>query len=134
MKPTREEVEALIRQLAPGQKLDAEAAIRQCAAESSFDQDARSTCGAIGLMQLMPATAVSLKVDPHDWEQNLAGGLKYMGLLQHQYGSYPKALAAYNWGPGHMNRLLEEHPADWRAHLPAETAHYLNRILGEVTG
>jgi soluble lytic murein transglycosylase-like protein len=130
MNPTRAEIEALIRILAPGHGLDPEAAIRQCEAESSFSQAARSGCGAIGLFQLMPATAASLKVNPSDWRENIAGGLKYMGLLKHQYGSLAKALAAYNWGPGHLNQLLAAHPDEWREHLPDETARYLTRILG----
>jgi soluble lytic murein transglycosylase-like protein len=132
MTPTRPEIESLIRALAPGHSLEPDVAIRQCEAESSFDPTAKSSCGALGLFQLMPATAAWLKVDPLDWRANVAGGLRYMGMLQHQYGSFAKALAAYNWGPGHLNKLLAEHPADWRAHLPAETAHYLTRILGDA--
>lgn len=132
MVPTRAEVESLIRSLAPGHGLDPEAAIRQCEAESSFHQEARSGCGAIGLYQLMPATAKWLKVNPLDWRENVAGGLKYMGLLKQQYGTLDKALAAYNWGPGNLNKALAEHPDDWRDHLPSETAHYLTRILAEA--
>jgi soluble lytic murein transglycosylase-like protein len=133
--PTRAEVEQLIRELAPGSRVPPNLLIRQCEAESCFNQAAKSPCGALGLFQLMPATAVWLKVDPLDWRANVRGGVTYMGRLYHQYGDYAKAFAAYNWGPGHLNRLLVAHPSAWREHLPTETRRYLARILedGDAT-
>jgi len=129
MTPTREDVENFIRWLAPQLGLDSDLHLRQCQAESGFNQAAISPCGAIGLMQLMPKTAESLKVDPKDWRQNVNGGLKYMASLKKKYGEYPKALAAYNWGPGNLDKCLTAHGSDWRAFLPTETKNYLNKIL-----
>jgi soluble lytic murein transglycosylase-like protein len=120
----------MIRWLAPQFGLDCDTAIKQCQAESSMNQEAKSGCGARGLMQLMPDTAKELGVDPTRWQDNIHGGLKYMKRLKAQFGSIDKALAAYNWGPGHLSKLLSEHPGDWRAHLPLETQNYLTKIIG----
>jgi soluble lytic murein transglycosylase-like protein len=129
MNPTRTEIEQFIRWLAPQFGLDAELHLRQCHAESNFNQAAISPCGAVGLMQLMPATAAELKVDPKDWRQNVTGALKYMARLKAKYGEYPKALAAYNWGGGHLDKCIAAHGDKWREHLPAETSAYLLKIL-----
>lgn len=128
-KPNRRAIEAFIYWVAPQHNLDVGILTRQCEAESSFDPEAKSHCGALGLYQLMPATAAELKVDPLDWRQNATGAMRYMARLLKQFGSYDKALAAYNWGMGNLAKLLAAHPDDWREHLPNETQNYLKRIL-----
>jgi soluble lytic murein transglycosylase-like protein len=70
--------------------------------ESAFRPDARSHAGAIGLGQLMPATARSLGVDPHDPQQNLDGAARYLRAQLDRFGSTELALAAYNAGPGRV--------------------------------
>jgi len=67
--------------------------------ESSFNQAAVSSAGAIGVMQLMPKTAAGLNVDPTDATQNIQGGVDYLAQLYNQFGNWPAALAAYNAGP-----------------------------------
>lgn len=69
-------------------------------AESNFDPSALSRKGAIGLMQLMPATAVNLNVsDPYNPHQNIEGGAKYLRNLTGLFGSDLKlVIAAYNAG------------------------------------
>lgn len=78
------------------------AIIRQ---ESGFNQSAISPRGAIGLMQLMPATARELGVDPHNPEQNIYGGAAYLRQQLDRFdGQLDLAMAAYNAGAGAVNR------------------------------
>lgn len=74
-------------------------------AESGFDPNAISPKGAIGLTQLMPATANALGVDPHDPQDNLTGGARYLRQQYKRFGTWPLALAAYNAGPTRVARL-----------------------------
>nr|WP_246086413.1 lytic transglycosylase domain-containing protein [Roseinatronobacter monicus] len=66
--------------------------------ESAYNPNALSHAGAIGLGQLMPDTARSLGVDPHDIAQNLDGSARYLLMRLGQFGSLELALAAYNAG------------------------------------
>lgn len=70
--------------------------------ESNWNANAVSSAGAVGLTQLLPSTAASLGVDPHDPLQNIAGGADYLASLFKQFGNWPDALAAYNIGPGNF--------------------------------
>jgi hypothetical protein len=66
--------------------------------ESGFRQEAVSSAGAVGIMQLMPATAFGMGVDPEDWKQNIAGGVRYLAGKYQALGNWKLALAAYNGG------------------------------------
>ena len=72
--------------------------------ESAYNPKARSHVGAIGLGQLMPATAATLGVNPHDMHQNLDGSARYMLMLLGRFGSKELALAGYNAGPGAVEK------------------------------
>ena len=72
--------------------------------ESAYNPHALSHAGAIGLGQLMPQTARSLGVDPHDMAQNLDGSARYLLMRLAQFGSPELALAAYNAGAGAVIR------------------------------
>lgn len=72
--------------------------------ESGGNQAARSPAGAIGLTQLMPETARALGVNPNDAAQNLDGGAHYLRQQLDRFGSVGKALAAYNAGPGAVQK------------------------------
>ena len=98
------------------------ALIRQ---ESNFNPNARSGAGAVGLTQLMPSTAAGLGVgDPTDPAQAIEGGAKYLRQQLDRFGGDPaKALAAYNAGPGAVQRFGGVPPY-------AETQAYVQRVLG----
>ena len=68
--------------------------------ESGFNQNARSSAGAVGLMQFMPGTAAGLGVNPLDPNSSINGAARYLAGLYHQFGTWSLALAAYNAGPG----------------------------------
>jgi soluble lytic murein transglycosylase-like protein len=95
--------------------------------ESGFNPKAGSHAGAQGLTQLMPATAKGLGVsDPFDPAQALEGGAKYLRQQLDTFGGdYTKALAAYNAGPGAVQRHGGVPPY-------AETQHYVKTILGST--
>lgn len=92
-------------------------------AESDFDTEAVSSCGAQGIMQLMPTTAQSLGVeDPFDARQNITGGAKMLAYLLDDYnGNVSLALAAYNAGSGAVSRYGGVPPYN-------ETLRYIDRI------
>lgn len=87
--------------------------------ESGGNPKAVSKKGAIGLTQLMPETAKELGVNPYDPWQNLLGGAKYLRQQYERFGSWAKALAAYNAGPG---RVAE-------GKIPKETQRYVQKVL-----
>ncbi len=95
-------------------------------AESGYRTDAISPKGAIGLMQLMPGTAADLKVNPYDPVQNVEAGARYLRELLLKYENDPhqvtKAIAAYNAGPGAVDRYHGIPPY-------RETVQYVNRVL-----
>lgn len=93
------------------------------AAESGGASEAVSRAGAVGLMQLMPATARMLDVDPYDPLDNLRGGIAYLADLVKSYGDVRLALVAYNAGPSHASRV-----ARGEALLYGETRRYLDAI------
>lgn len=125
------------------------ALIRQ---ESGFDSDARSSAGAMGLMQLMPATAREVAKreglsHQTDWlvrpEHNIRLGTAYFQTLLDRFdGSYALALAGYNAGPARVDRWIKEFgdPRDgsmdlagWVERIPiSETRNYVQRVLEGV--
>ncbi|MBW7857711.1 MAG: lytic transglycosylase domain-containing protein [Leptonema sp. (in: Bacteria)] len=90
-------------------------------AESNGNPLAVSSKGAIGLMQLMPDTAKELGVDPYNPAQNLQGGIRYLKNMAIRYQDLDKVLAAYNAGPGAVDRHGGVPPFD-------ETKQYIRRI------
>lgn len=92
--------------------------------ESAWNPRARSPVGAIGLAQLMPQTARGLGVNPHDPKQNLDGGARYLKQQYRKFGTWRLALAAYNAGPGAVEKYAGVPPY-------RETRNYVKKILGQ---
>lgn len=95
--------------------------------ESGFQEGIISEAGAIGYMQLMPGTAEALGVDPYSGSENIMGGTKYLAQQYARFGSWEKALAAYNAGPGAVEKYGGVPPY-------AETQNYVKNIMSGYGG
>ncbi len=117
--------------------------------ESQFDRDAVSHAGARGLMQLMPGTArevstrLGMSYSPgtlnSDTDYNIQLGSTYFQRMYNLYGSYPLAIAAYNAGPGNVNKWIRANGdprlpggdiVQWIEQIPIfETKNYVQRVI-----
>jgi soluble lytic murein transglycosylase-like protein len=111
-------------------------------AESAGKQEAISPKGARGLMQLMPGTAKDLGVNPDDPQENVEGGSKLLRRLLNKYDSREIALAAYNWGPGNIDKAIRKVKAagkevTWanilsEVKVPQETRKYVPKVISNI--
>ncbi|MPT48331.1 MAG: lytic transglycosylase domain-containing protein [Sphingobium sp.] len=103
--------------------------------ESNGDVRAISSAGAMGLMQIMPATWASLRArhrlghDPYDPRDNIMAGAAYLRAMWDRYGNVAAMLAAYNAGPGRMDDYMSRGRS-----LPAETHAYLAKLAPIIGG
>ena len=120
------DIHALIRSAAQRHRVPAAFVKSIIAAESNFNCNAVSRKGALGLMQLMPGTAKELGADPNIPEQNVDAGTRYLRVLMDKYqghtNSLPRVIAAYNAGPGIVDRYHGVPPF-------RETRRYVVRVL-----
>lgn len=110
--------------------------------ESGFDTSARSPAGAVGMFQLMPATAkdLGLSLFPFDQRKQLEpaarASAKYLRQLHDQFGDWRLAAAAYNSGSGTVSRLLKRYQTTSyeriAPHLPAETQMYVPKVEATI--
>ncbi len=139
-----------ITNLPPGGSIEAPLVLAMTRQESAFDRGAVSGAGALGLMQLMPATAKKIAKLLHlpfsskrltsDHAYNVTLGRAYLGSLVDGFsGSYVLAVAAYNAGPSRVHQWIQDHGdprrqnvdvIDWIEQIPfTETRNYVQRVL-----
>jgi hypothetical protein len=123
------DLEPLIARHSDAQALDPKLVRAVIQAESGYNTRALSNKGAIGLMQLMPATASLLNVsNPYDPDDNIRGGTRYLRQMLDRFaGRVEFAIAAYNAGPGAVERHGGIPPY-------AETRAYVKRVLSLYNG
>ena len=102
-------------------------------AESHGDPSLTSPAGAQGLLQTMPKTFYSLGgTNPFDPRQSWQIGRKYLKQLLGRYHDTEKALAAYNWGPGNLDKDIRQRGDNWRDGLKKETRDYIPRVMNNL--
>ena len=115
-------------------------AVMKC--ESDFESNAVSKAGAVGLMQMMPDTFVWLSRDKlgenheagmlYDPETNIKYGTYYLQYLHSRFGSWEKAIIAYNWGEGNFSEFLSEEgysEGDYDSIPVGETRNYVKKVM-----
>ncbi len=119
--------EAIVRKIAAEERFDLDLVLAIARQESGFRMNSLSSAGAVGLMQLMPATAKRFEVDICDPEDNVRGAIRYLRFLQKRYQNPLYVLAAYNAGEGavEQNRGIPLYP---------ETVRYVSAILTDLYG
>ncbi|SHK34459.1 Transglycosylase SLT domain-containing protein [Selenomonas ruminantium] len=118
-----QDLSVLIESAAQKYRVDPKLVAAVAEVESNGRQEAVSSVGAIGVMQLMPDTAASLGVDPYDKQQNIEGGAKYLRQMLDTFGGdLKKAVAAYNAGPGAVKAYGGIPPYK-------ETQNYVSKVL-----
>lgn len=98
--------------------------------ESRFRQDiitgqVKSSAGALGIAQFMPATAADFGIDPLNPFQSIDAAGKYLKQLYKRFGNWQEALASYNWGQGNVARK-------GLAQAPTETRNYFAQIMADI--
>lgn len=102
--------------------VDPALALSLAKAESGYNHTSKSPYGAVGVFQLMPATAKKLGVNPYHLDGNIKGGLMYYKMLYKMFGSTELALAAYHTGPAYVLKHRQPAPCSRR---------YVSAIMSE---
>jgi soluble lytic murein transglycosylase-like protein len=125
--PDAKQGEAIVRKVAHDEAFDPDLLLAIARQESGFRMNSVSGAGAVGLMQLMPATAKRFSVDICDPEDNVRGAVRYLRVLQGRYQNPIYVLAAYDAGENavEQNRGIPPYP---------ETVRYVETILTDLYG
>jgi soluble lytic murein transglycosylase-like protein len=119
-------VDPMIKQAAKKHKVKAALVKSIVMAESAFNANAKSSKGALGLMQLMPETAQEYGANPMNPAENIEAGTKYLKVLLTRYGKYrncmARVIAAYNAGPGNVDKYRGVPPF-------RETRGYVQKVM-----
>ena len=109
--------------------------------ESDFDSNAVSSAGAVCLMQMLPSTYKWLTTilgeefsekNLYDPQTNIKYGTYYLSYLYSRFGSWEKALIAYNWGEGNFSNFLENEDyteGDYNSIPVGQTKHYVKKVM-----
>jgi len=124
-------------QMANGGDIDDTLLAAQRYQESRFNPNAVSSAGAKGIAQFMPQTWEGLQqqgvlpqeAKPEDPIHSMNAQRFLMNHLYKRFGDTEKALAAYNWGEGNLNKALRKYGDTWKDHLPSETSDYITKVL-----
>ena len=120
---SRQEVADMVKRIAQEEGVDPNFALAIAQQESRFNQNARSSVGAIGVMQLMPGTAQELGVNPYNTESNIRGGVRYLKQNLNKFGGRMDLTAAgYNAGPNRQSLREARIP-----NIP-ETQDYVRKV------
>jgi len=101
--------------------------------ESNFEPGAyNEKSGARGMMQIIPKWHPGVNVTDLDPRDDIFYAAKYLRENFNRFGSWSKALAAYNWGPGNLQKNITKYGLAWIDHLPAETTKYVANVTRDV--
>ena len=106
---------------------------RQAKQESNYDPGAYNRAsGARGMMQIIPRWHPNVNVSDLDPTDDIFYAGKYMRENYNAFGTWARALAAYNWGPGNVRTAIRANPSRWLDTAPKETRNYVYDILGDL--
>jgi len=98
--------------------------------ESRYNPQASNPSGAKGIMQIIPRWHPNVDVwDPID---SIFYGAGYLRENYNRFNDWAKALAAYNWGPGNVNKAIRNYGDNWLANAPAETRNYVRDVTADL--
>ena len=106
---------------------------RVAAQESNFEPGAfNESSGARGMMQIVPKWHPGVNVTDLDPRDDIFYAGKYLRENHNRFGSWSKALAAYNWGPGNLQKAITSRGEDWLTIAPTETKNYVNNVTRDL--
>lgn len=101
--------------------------------ESHFDPGAyNARSGARGMMQIIPSLHPDVIVTDLDPRDDIFYAGRYLRENYNLLGSWSKAIAAYNWGPGNVQKAIAAYGDDWLSHAPKETRDYVAGVTGDL--